>query len=167
VRCPEKMMEAKYDSIIPAFPSRPQSSGIKGRTGHLRMTQLNHVEMQDCLSRYAEAVQLPVWQRSLHSTQRLPVMGLAARVSWISQGTRHGNALENQTLRGRETVLEALVINCEDMRMLSARTGDKLRAVSQTEEILGWRAVYAERCTYGSGRGTRHTRKGQRSLLYA
>src|SRR5215831_11924491 len=56
-------------------------------------------------------------------------------------------------------------INCEDMRMLSARTGDKLRAISQ--EILGWRAVYTERRKYGSERGTRHTRKGQRSLLYS
>ena len=30
----------------------------------------------------------------------------------------------------------------------------------------GWRAVCAETCKHGSGRGTRHTRKGQRSLLY-
>ena len=34
-------------------------------------------------------------------------------------------------LRGRETVLEAFDINCKDMRMLSARTGDKLRAISK------------------------------------
>jgi hypothetical protein len=33
-----------------SHPSHPQSSGEKGRTGHLSTTQLNHVEMQDCLS---------------------------------------------------------------------------------------------------------------------
>src|SRR5262249_12660239 len=38
---------------------------------------------------------------------------------------------ESQKLRGSETVLEALTINCEDMRMLSARTGDKLRAIAE------------------------------------
>src|SRR5438552_13294397 len=41
------------------------------------------------------------------------------------------NMLESQKLRARETVLEALTINCKDMRMLSARTGDKLRAISE------------------------------------
>jgi len=39
--------------------------------------------------------------------------------------------IESQKLRGRETVLEARTINCKDMRMLSARTGDKLRAISE------------------------------------
>jgi len=58
-------------------------------------------------------------------------MGLAARAIWISHGIRHGNMLESQKLRGRETVLEALTINCKDTRMLSARTGDKLRAISE------------------------------------
>jgi group II intron reverse transcriptase/maturase len=58
-------------------------------------------------------------------------MGLAAKKTWISQGIRRGNMIESQTPRGRETVLEALTINCEDMRMLSARTGDKLRAISE------------------------------------
>ena len=95
------------------------------------MTQLTHAEMQDCLSWCAASVQPPVWQRSLHSTQRLPVMGLAASTSWISQGISRGNTDESPMLRGRETVLEALKINCKDMRMLSARTGDKLRAISE------------------------------------
>jgi retron-type reverse transcriptase len=39
--------------------------------------------------------------------------------------------VENPTLRGRETVLDARTINCKDMRMLSARTGEKLRAISE------------------------------------
>jgi len=39
--------------------------------------------------------------------------------------------IESQKLRGRGTVLEALTINCKDTRMLSARTGDKLRAISE------------------------------------
>jgi len=58
-------------------------------------------------------------------------MGLAARAIWINQGIRRGNVIESQKLRGRETVLEDLTINCKDMRMLSARTGDKLRAISE------------------------------------
>ena len=58
-------------------------------------------------------------------------MGLAAKKTWIGQGIRRGNIVESQTPRGRETVLEALTINCKDMRMLSARTGDKLRAISE------------------------------------
>ncbi len=43
------------------------------------MTQLTHVEMQDRLSWCDGLVHPPVWRRSLHSTQRLPVMGLAAK----------------------------------------------------------------------------------------
>src|SRR5215831_18602078 len=82
-------------------------------------------------------------------------MGLAASKSWISQGISCGNTDESPILRGRGTVLEALDINCKDMRMLSARTGDKLRAIS--EEILGWRAGYIERCKSGSEGGTRYT----------
>src|SRR5262245_1774803 len=58
-------------------------------------------------------------------------MGLAASKSWISQGISCGNTDESPILRGRETVLEAFDINCKDMRMLSARTGDKLRAISE------------------------------------
>jgi group II intron reverse transcriptase/maturase len=58
-------------------------------------------------------------------------MGLAAKKTWIGQGIRRGNIVESQTPRGRETVLEAPTINCKDMRMLSARTGDKLRAISE------------------------------------
>ena len=77
------------------------------RTGHPTMTQLTHVEMQDCLSRYSASVQIPVWQRSLRSTQRLPVMGLAVSLRWISQGISCGNTNESPMLRGRETVLEA------------------------------------------------------------
>ena len=69
------------------------------------MTQLNHAEMQDCLRWWYGSVQSPVWQRSLHSTQRLPVMGLAARVFWISQRISSGNTDESESLRGRETVL--------------------------------------------------------------
>ena len=58
--------------------------------------------------------------------------GLSSQVkTWISQGIRGGNMLESQKLRGRETVLEALIINGEDMRMLSDRTEDKLRAISE------------------------------------
>jgi hypothetical protein len=71
-------------------------------------------------------------------------MGLAASKSWISQGISCGNTDESPILRGRETVLEAFDINCKDMRMLSVRTGDKLRA------ILGRRAGYIERCKSGS-----------------
>ena len=45
-----------------------------------------------------------------------------------------------------------------------------MRMLSSNEVRLwnreGWRAVCAETCQHGSGRGTRHTRKGQRSLLY-
>src|SRR5262249_22012129 len=37
------------------------------------------------------------------------------------------------------------------------RPSTRSQTLQQTEEILGWRAVYAERCTYGSERGTRHT----------
>jgi hypothetical protein len=58
-------------------------------------------------------------------------MGLAARATWISHGISHGNMVENLTLRGRETVLDARTINCKDTRMLSARTGEKLRAISE------------------------------------
>jgi hypothetical protein len=119
------------------------------------MAPLTHAERQDCLSWWYGSVQPPVWQRSLHSTQRLPVMGLAASKSWISQGISCGNTDESPILRGRGTVLEALDINCKDMRMLSARTGDKLRAISKFE-ILGWRAGYIERCKSGSeGAATR------------
>jgi retron-type reverse transcriptase len=57
--------------------------------------------------------------------------GFSNQISWVSQGIRRGNTLESQKLRGRETVLEALIINCKDMRMLSARTEEKLRAVSE------------------------------------
>jgi len=95
------------------------------------MAPLTHAEMQDCLSWRFACVRTPVWQRSLHSTQRLSVMGLAASKSWISQGISCGNTDESPILRGRETVLEAFDINCKDMRMLSVRTGDKLSASDQ------------------------------------
>jgi hypothetical protein len=71
------------------------------------MTQLTHAEMRDCLSWCSALVQTPVWQQSLHKTQRLPVMGLAASTCWISQGISYGNIDESPMLRGRETVLEA------------------------------------------------------------
>jgi len=101
------MIEQKYGSLISAFPSHPQSSGQNGRTGHLTTTYLSHAETQDCLSRIGCSVNQPVWQRSLHSTQRLPVMGLAARGAWTSQGISRSNTCESQTLGGRETALEA------------------------------------------------------------
>jgi hypothetical protein len=69
------------------------------------MVQLTHAERQDCLSWWYGSVQPPVWQRSLHSTQRLPVMGLAASIHWISQRISRGNTDESESLRGRETVL--------------------------------------------------------------
>ena len=52
-------------------------------------------------------------------------------IAWISQSISSGNTDESRKLRGRGTVLEALIIYCQDMRMLSARTGDKLRAVAE------------------------------------
>src|SRR5499433_723768 len=58
-------------------------------------------------------------------------MGLAASICWISLGIKRGNTTEIQKLRGSGAVLEALTINCKDMRMLSARTGDKLKAISK------------------------------------
>jgi group II intron reverse transcriptase/maturase len=58
-------------------------------------------------------------------------MGLAARATWISHGISHGNMDESPKLRGRETVLDARTINCKDTRMLSVRTGEKLRAISE------------------------------------
>ena len=61
--------------LMSAIPSHPQSSGRNGRTGHLNTTELNHVEMQDRLSWWVGSVHPPVWRRSLHNTQRVPVMG--------------------------------------------------------------------------------------------
>src|SRR5215468_12541371 len=58
-------------------------------------------------------------------------MGSAASKSWISQGISCGNTDESQKPRGRGTILEALITDCKDMRMLSARTGEKLRAISE------------------------------------
>src|SRR5207249_2091472 len=86
--------------LMSACPSHPQSSGFTERTGRLTMSQLTNAKMQDCLSWWNDLVHPPVWQRSLNSTQRLPVMGLAARTIWISQGIRRGNTVESQTLRG-------------------------------------------------------------------
>jgi hypothetical protein len=40
---------------------------------------------------------------------------------WISHSIRRCNTVKHQTLRGRETVLEALIINWKDMRMLGTR----------------------------------------------
>jgi hypothetical protein len=76
------------------------------------MSQLTNAKMQDRLSWYGSLVYLPVWRRSLYSTQRLPVMGLAARILWISQGIRRGNTVESQPLRGRETVLVSQAERC-------------------------------------------------------
>src|SRR5712671_4398987 len=133
----KKMTDLPQESIIPAFPSHLQSRRIIERMGHLNTTKLNHVETQDCLSWYPGLVQIPVWQRSLNTTQRLPVMGLATREStmrqkplinvdvtprrkplntkrkrvhiplWISQDIRRGNTVESQKLRESGTVLDA------------------------------------------------------------
>ena len=81
------------------------------------MTQLTHVEMQDRLSWCSGLVHSPVWRQSLRSTQRLPVMGLAARATWISHGISHGNMVESGTLRGRGTV-PGFDGGTEGMRML-------------------------------------------------
>lgn len=81
------------------------------------MTQLTHVEMQDRLSWCSGSVHSPVWRQSLHSTQRLPVMGLAASFGWISQRISRGNMDESGTLRGRETV-PGFDVGTEGMRML-------------------------------------------------
>jgi hypothetical protein len=104
---PEEQGGFDWPNLVPASLGHPQSSGLNGRTGNLTMTQLNHTEMRDCLSWWRASVRPPVWQRSLHCTQRLPVMGLAASTRWISRGIRRGNTTESRTLRGRETVLDA------------------------------------------------------------
>jgi hypothetical protein len=69
------------------------------------MAQLTHAERQDYLSWCFASMRPPVGQRSLHSTQRLPVMGLAASIHWISQRISSGNTDESESRRGRETVL--------------------------------------------------------------
>src|SRR5881397_3104856 len=58
-----------------AIPSHPQSRGLNEQTGRLTMSQLHHAEMRDRLSWWTCLVTSPVWRRSLHRTQRLPVMG--------------------------------------------------------------------------------------------
>ena len=100
-------------------------------------------------------------------------------LEWVEQpepsgsasGIRRGNTFESQTLRGRETVLKALkstVRTCECcLHEQAISSGQFRKSLQQTQEILGWRAVYTERRKDGSERGTRHTRKGQRSLLYS
>jgi len=70
------------------------------------------------LSWWLDLVQPPVWRQSLRSTQRLPVMGLAVRATWISHGISHGNMDESLKLRGRETVLVSQTER-EVMRMLT------------------------------------------------
>jgi hypothetical protein len=60
-------------------------------------------------------------------------------LEWVEQpepsgsasGIRRGNTFESQTLRGRETVLEALKSTVRTCECMSARTGDKLRAISE------------------------------------
>src|SRR4030095_1060632 len=88
-----------------AIPSHPQSRGLTEQTGRLTMSQLTHAAMRDRLSVWRCLFTSPVWRRSLHSTQCLPVMGVAARTFWISQRISRGNTVESRTLRGRETVL--------------------------------------------------------------
>jgi hypothetical protein len=104
---PEEQRVFGLPPTVPAPLDHPQSSGLNERTGHLNMTQLNHTEPQDRLSWCDGSVHPPVWRRSLHCTQRLPVTGLAASARWISRGIRRGNTTESQKLRGRETVLDA------------------------------------------------------------
>ena len=114
-------------ALYSACQSLPLIKGIKGTNG-----APTHIVSHPSVNAGSPNQDThPVRRRNSHSTQRLPVMGLAARAIWINQGIRHGNVVESQQLRGRETVLEAQYINCEDMRMLSARTGDKLRAISE------------------------------------
>ena len=134
-----------------AIPSHPQSRGFNEQTGRLTMSQLTHAEMRDRLSWWTCAVTSPVWRRSLRCTQRLPVMGLAASESWISHHISRGNMCESGTLRGRETVLGF------DARKVGHANAARLKSIASRTGYQGWRAVYAERCTYGSGRGTRHT----------
>ena len=55
--------------------------------------------------------------------------------TWISQSSSSGNTDASQELRGRGTALEALRITCEDMPMLSARTGEMCRAVSEVTRL--------------------------------
>ena len=62
-----------------ALPSHPPSRGRNERTGHRRTTERNHAAMQDRLRGWNSAVFSPVWRRSPHRTQRLPVMGCAAK----------------------------------------------------------------------------------------
>ena len=91
--------------------------------------------------------------------------------SGSASGRRRGNTFESQTLRGRETVLEALKSTVRTgeccLHEQAISSGQFRKSLQQTQEILGWRAVYTERRKDGSERGTRHTRKGQRSLLYS
>jgi hypothetical protein len=123
VRVPEQwthpmIVLQQLHNTMSAIPSHLKSSRFNERTGRLTMSQLNHVEMQDRLSWCVCSVSTPVWRRSLYSTQRLPVMGLAARTLWISQSIRRGNTFESQTLRGRETV-PGIEVEMEVMRMLT------------------------------------------------
>src|SRR6266851_6701694 len=112
-------MDQTLRSMLPAGQSHPPARGCNERTGHLRTTLLQHAATQDRLSWYAAGVQIPGWGRSLQSTQRLPGMGRAARVIWISQGIRRGDTVESPPLRGRETVL-GFHAGKEGMRRLTA-----------------------------------------------
>ena len=91
-------------------------------------------------------------------------------LEWVEQpepsrsasGRRRGNTFESQTLRGRETVLEALkstVRTCECcLHEQAISSGQFRKSLQQTQEILGWRAVYTERRKYGSERAVTRSR---------
>lgn len=71
-------------------PACSQSERSKDRTGHLTMSTLHAIELQDCLNRLPNSVWEPVWQRSGHITRGWPVMGSADR-HWSLY--RHGHKL--------------------------------------------------------------------------
>jgi hypothetical protein len=71
-------------------PACSPSGRSMDRTGHLIMSTLRAIELQDCLNRLSDLVREPAWQRSGHITQGWPVMGSADR-HWSLY--RHGHKL--------------------------------------------------------------------------
>jgi hypothetical protein len=84
-------------------PACSPSERLKDRTGHLTMSILRAIELQDCLHRLPDLVWEPAWQRSGHITQGWPVVGSADR-HWSLY--RHGHkfaAMQMKTpLSGRK-----------------------------------------------------------------
>ena len=91
----------------------------------------------------------PVWRRSSHSTQGWPVMGSAAGDDRIRKGISASNSIESPSSEGKGNSSIHHESESEDMRMLS---DDPQRNMGP---MMEWRAVCAERCKHGSGRGTR------------